>query len=354
MMKASSSLFNEALTMPTFQKYLTVKNNLNSSQCEIKCVESASRLVIIVKSNKEHFSLKPERKIPPLVSTQWLYENLENPNLVIIDIRSKEEYLRGHIPKAVNVPFDFPESAWITVRNGLLLEVPTKEALFQTIGSIGIKNDSLVVVVGKVPECTCPLGNCPFPLADAGRVAETLIYAGLKNVSILDGGHEKWTDEGKPLSAEAVSPAPTAYRGTIRDSLITTKKYVLEKVNSKRSDAVIIDARDPQVYFGVSVEEFSPIPGHIKGAKNLPAPWLWENLRTYKSLEIIREVVSSVIGEDKSREIIIYCGVGGYTFAWGFILTEALGYTNVKLYDGSYEEWANLEPRGPIEKYKWE
>lgn len=303
----------------------------------------------------EGFSfMKPGRKIPPIVSTQWLHENLGEQNLVIVDIRSREEYLRGHIPGAVNVPFDFPESAWITVRNGLLLEIPSKEALFKTIGSMGIKSDSLVVVVGKVPECTCPMGTCPFPLADAGRVAETLIYAGLKNVAILNGGHNAWADEGRPLSTDIVNPVPTVYRGVTQDSLIVTKKYVLEKVESGSSDTVIIDTRDPHVYFGIAVEEFSPVPGHIKGAKNLPAPWLWENLRTYKPLEVIGEVVSSVVGEDKSREIIIYCGVGGYTFTWGFILTEALGYTNVKLYDGSYEEWANFEPRGPIVKYKWE
>ncbi|MBS7641085.1 MAG: rhodanese-like domain-containing protein [Candidatus Bathyarchaeia archaeon] len=305
-------------------------------------------------SGEEFSFMKPGREIPPIVSTQWLHENLGRQNLVIVDIRSREEYLKGHIPGAINVPFDFPESAWITVRNGLLLEIPAKEALFQTIGSMGIKSDSLVIVVGKVPECTCPMGTCPFPLADAGRVAETLIYAGLKNVAILNGGHNAWADEGRPLSTDIVNPIPTVYRGTAQDSLIVTKKYVLEKVESKSSDAVIIDARDPHVYFGIAVEEFSPIPGHIKGAKNLPAPWLWENLRTYKPLEVIGEAVSSVVGEDKSREIIVYCGVGGYTFMWGFILTEALGYTNVKLYDGSYEEWANFEPRGPIVKYKWE
>jgi len=298
--------------------------------------------------------LKSGRKIPPIVSTQWLYENLENPDLVIVDIRTKEEYLKGHIPKAVNVPFEFPESAWITVRNNLLVELPPKEELFKTIGSIGIRDDSLVVVVGKIPECTCPMGTCPFPLADAGRVAETLVYAGVKNVAILNGGHETWADEGKPLSKEDVKATPTVYNGKTQDSLIVTKDYVLDKVNSRNSDTLIIDTRDPEVYFGISVEDFSPVPGHIKGAKNLPAPWLWTNLRTYRPLETIRDVVASVVGEDKSREIILYCGVGGYTFMWGFILTEALGYTNVKLYDGAYEDWANFEPQGPIVKYKWE
>lgn len=295
-----------------------------------------------------------DRKIPPVVSTNWLAENLNLPNLVIIDIRSREEYLRGHVPNAVNVPFEVPESAWTVMKGSLMLELPPKESLFKTIGSIGIKKDSLIVVVGKIGSCACPSGTCPFPLADAGRVATTLLYAGLKNVAILNGAHETWADEGRPLSIDDVKPAPTAYEGVTNDAMLVSKEYVLNKVNSKDPKTVIIDTRDPDVYFGVTVEPFSPVPGHISGAKNLPAPWLWVENRKYRDVEAIRAMVTALVGGDKSREIIVYCGVGGYTFAWGFVLKEMLGYANVKLYDGSYEEWTVVEPCGPVTVYKWE
>ncbi|MEM1565527.1 MAG: rhodanese-like domain-containing protein [Candidatus Bathyarchaeia archaeon] len=295
-----------------------------------------------------------DRKIPPIVSTDWLAENLNAPNLVIIDIRSQEEYLKGHIPNAVNVPFEIPESAWVVTKGGLMLELPPKESLFQTIGSIGIKRDSLIVVVGKIGSCPCPSGACPFPLADAGRVATTLLYAGLKNVAILDGAHETWADEGRPLTTNVVKPSPTVYEGVADDALIVSKEYVLNKVKSKDPKTVLIDSRDPDVYFGVTVEPFSPVPGHISGAKNLPAAWIWVENRKYRDTEALRAMVEAVVGDDKSTEIILYCGVGGYTFTWGFILKEVFGYTNVKLYDGSYEEWTTIEPRGPVTVYKWE
>lgn len=295
-----------------------------------------------------------ERKIPPLVSTDWLSENLNLPNLVIIDIRSNEEYLKGHIPNAINVPFELPDCPWGGTRDGLILLLPPKERLFRTIGSAGIKKDSLIVVVGKIATCACPSGTCPFSLADAGRVATTLLYAGLKNVAILNGAHETWADEGRPLSTDVVRPVPTIYESETNDAMLVTKEYILNKVNSKDPETIIVDTRDSDVYFGVTVEPFSSVPGHIPGAKNLPVPWLWVENRTYRDIEAIRAMVSGVVGNDKSREIIVYCGAGGYTFELGFVLTEMLGYTNVKLYDGSYEEWTMIEPCGPVTAYKWE
>lgn len=292
------------------------------------------------------FANYPGRIIPPLVSSHWLYENLSLSNLVIIDIRSNEEYLKGHIPNAVNVPFALPNSAWAITKGGLMLEIPSKESLFETIGSIGIKSDSLVVVVGKTGH--------PFPLADAARVATTLLYAGLKNVSILDGGYEKWVNEKRPLSTDVVSPSKTTYEGATNDAILVSKEYVLQKVNSKDKQSVIVDARDPDVYFGVTVEPWAPTPGHIPGAKNLPAPWLWIKNQIYRDVETLEAMASGVVGDDKSKEIIVYCGVGGYASALWFVLKEILGYANVKLYDGSWQEWARRKPSGPIALYVWE
>ncbi|NHW44250.1 MAG: hypothetical protein HA491_00685 [Candidatus Verstraetearchaeota archaeon] len=77
--------------------------------------------------------------VPPLVSTEWLASNIDNPRLLIIDIRGFEDYLKGHIPKSVNVPFALSISAWTSMRNGLLLELPSPESLFNTLSSIGGK-----------------------------------------------------------------------------------------------------------------------------------------------------------------------------------------------------------------------
>ncbi|MEM4788776.1 MAG: sulfurtransferase [Ignisphaera sp.] len=281
------------------------------------------------------------RYIPPIVTTDWLEKNLDSPNLVIIDIRPKNEYIEGHIPRSVNIPFDPLKSAWTTVRDDLILELPAPEELFQTIGLAGITQESTVVVVNKV--------DTSFNRADIVRVAVELIYAGLDNVAVLDGGYNKWVKEGRLVTKEVYRPTPKLYRGTLREQIFVNKQQVLEKLGQ----AVIIDTRDPDVYFGISIEPWGPIPGHIPTAKNLPVPWLWTSEGLFRPLNVIKQVVENIAGTTKDKEIIIYCGVGGYSAVLWYLMTQVLEYTNVKIYDGGWQEWVK-DPRGPISVYRWE
>lgn len=137
------------------------------------------------------------RTIDPLVRAAWLQDELDS-GLVVIDIRFQEEYDAGHIPGAISVPFGLV-SAWSESDDRLLLELPPAEALFEVIGACGITPDSRVVVVGRLEEA----GGPPYPLADAVRVAATLMYAGVKNVAILEGAHAMWAREGRPLTTVA-------------------------------------------------------------------------------------------------------------------------------------------------------
>jgi thiosulfate/3-mercaptopyruvate sulfurtransferase len=57
------------------------------------------------------------------------------------------------------------------------------------------------------------------------------------------------------------------------------------------------------------------------------------------------------IGWDAHREIIVYCGVGGYASTVWFVLSQVLGYRNVRFYDGSAQEWVRTEPMLP---YVWQ
>ncbi|MCS7110737.1 MAG: rhodanese-like domain-containing protein [Ignisphaera sp.] len=280
-------------------------------------------------------------QVPPIVTTEWLDSNISNQNIVVVDIRPRDDYLRGHIPRAINIPFDPLKSAWSTVRNELLLELPAIEELFQTIGSAGITQDTIVVVVNKV--------DSPFNRADAVRVAVELIYAGLNNVAVLDGGYNKWIKEGRRISTEIVEPTPKYYNGVARKQIFVEKLYVLERIG----ESMIIDARDPDVYFGVTTEPWAPIPGHIPTAKNFPAPWMWMQDGVYRPIEEIRKMIEGLIGSERNREVIIYCGVGGYAATVWYIMTQLLGYTNAKIYDGGWQEWVR-EPQGPISVYRWE
>jgi len=272
----------------------------------------------------------------PFVSTDWLERNLKNPKLVIIDARPSWEYEAGHIPGAINSFF----GAWVTERDGLSLELPADDYLLDLVGSLGIKSTSTIVVVTAADNS--------YSRADATRIAFTMIIAGLKSVSVLDGGYAKWLDENRRVSIGAAKPKSGTYKAKVRRNIVVSKAYVMGRLGK----AAIVDARDAGVYFGVAIEPFAPRPGHIKGAVSLPTPWLYTAEGTLLNRDDIEAMAINAVGRDKSKEIIIYCGVGGYTSTWWFILTQMLGYRKVKFYDGSAQDWS-ADPKAPMTRYKW-
>ncbi|MGB9854095.1 MAG: sulfurtransferase [Candidatus Bathyarchaeales archaeon] len=288
------------------------------------------------------------RHIPPIVSTRWLSANLNRRNLVVLDVRSPDAYSEGHILGAINVP----EGEWyvndpFTVDVSIpWMEMPDKEELFNLIGGAGITKNSLVVVVGSTSGPLSPAPLALYAVAGTTRVAITLLYAGVKNVAILDGGYEKWVADGYPTETGTVTPTPVIYRGKVDKSMVVSMAYVEKKIGK----SIIVDARDPEVYNCGVQEPWTTEKGHIPTAKNLPTPSLWkityENSTyaryiTYKDVFTLKRMTEEVVGKAKGKEIIVYCGVGGYASTAYFVLSEVLGYSNVRLYDGSAQEWTH-------------
>jgi thiosulfate/3-mercaptopyruvate sulfurtransferase len=271
------------------------------------------------------------RDIAPIVSTDWLAQNLENPRLVILDIRNGERYAKGHIAGSLNTPLD----QWAVSANGLMLELPSDEALRKLAGNSGIDGSSLVVVVNRT--------ETDFSRADATRVAWTCLLSGIKNVAVLDGGFTKWVKEGRKTTTSPGVPTPKPYAGIIDRSSVATKDYVMHEIGK----SVLLDARVPDEYFGITSK-----PGHIKSAVNLPVQWAFAPDGTLAKENVLRDIAGGVVGTNKSREIIVYCGVGGYASTWWYVLSQMLGYRNVKLYDGSMEEWIK-DPHAPVTTYSW-
>ena len=286
------------------------------------------------------------RMIDPIVSTDWRYANSDLETRVIIDIRGPEDYGAGHIPGSINEPFvtafdpcTGPSSKWIAgTKDCLWLQVPDVNDLLSTVGNLGITPHSKVVIV------TAPNPKEPpfYGLANATRVADTLIYAGVANVAILDGGYPKWVSEGRVTTKQVPAVKSVTYRDEVKKTMFVPANYVQKQIK----DAVIIDARDANVYSGATIEPFANKAGHIPNAKSLPAPWIWnqnpDGTYTYKDPKTLGKMASGVIGESAdpgSQEIVVYCGVGGYASSWWFVLTPVLGYKNVKFYDGSAQEW---------------
>jgi thiosulfate/3-mercaptopyruvate sulfurtransferase len=265
------------------------------------------------------------RGIEPVVSTEWLDKNLSDPKLVIVDIRKVEEYQAGHVPGAVNVFYNI----WAPGKDDLQNELPASDDLKDTLSANGIAADSKVVVVGKT--------DTPPDKVNVTRVALTLIYAGVGDVAVLDGGFNKWTAEAKKVSTDAAKPKEKDYKGKFNKGLFISKEDMAAKIGK----AIILDTREPAFYSGEKKLDFVAKTGRVKGAVNLPTMSLLFNAdNTYKSMAELQAAAVKAAGEDKAKEIIVYCDSGRVGSAWWFFLREAFGYTDVKLYDGSFQDWA--------------
>lgn len=250
-----------------------------------------------------------------------------------MDIRKVEEYKAGHIPNAVNIFY----GSWAIMKGGLRNELPANDDLFDVIGSAGIRPDSIVVLVGKadaIPDRT-----------DITRVAWTLKYAGIPNIAILDGGYNKWMADKKPVSTDAPKPKATAFQTKPNENLFVKKDYVIKSMGK----TTIVDVRGPDFYKGVKKLDFVAKTGRIPKAINLPTSQAYKPDGTFKDKAELMSAVSGAVGTDMTKEIITYCDTGKVCTGWSFLMTELLGYKNVKVYDGSSEEWTK-DPQAPWEQ----
>jgi thiosulfate/3-mercaptopyruvate sulfurtransferase len=272
------------------------------------------------------------RGIDPIVSTDWLQNNLKNAKIVIVDVRKVEDYKVGHIPGAVNVFY----GSWAIKKGELLNELPPIDDLAEVIGGAGIGKDSLVVLVGKTEKIPDQF--------DMTRVAWTLKYVGVPNVAILNGGQDQWAKENKPLSQDMVKAKAKPFKTAITKNLFVDKAFVLDKVGK----TTIIDTRGPAFYEGKEKLAFVPKTGRIKGAVNLPVGQLYTPEGLYKAKAELAALAEKAAEKDFNKELILYCDTGKTATSWAFIMTEMLGYKDVKVYDGSFMEWA-LDPNAPME-----
>ncbi|HQL00394.1 MAG TPA: rhodanese-like domain-containing protein [Smithellaceae bacterium] len=281
--------------------------------------------------------------LAPILSTDDLAKSLKDSGLVIVDIRKVEEYRAGHIPGAVGIFYN----NWAPGRGGLMNEMPADEELLDLLSDNGIQSDSKVVVYGTT--------GTGADRVNVTRVAWALKYSGVQNVSVLSGGFEKWAvREKRDVSTEMARPKSRGYKGKFNKGLLAKKDYVIGQIGK----AMIVDVREPAFFSGEQKLPFVAKAGRIKGAVNLPTGQVFEKYPpgdhleaccwTYKDAASLKNMASGVVGSDLDKEIIVYCDSGRVASAWWFILSDVLGYKDVKIYDGSMEDWAK-DDKAPME-----
>src|SRR5437899_10514528 len=169
---------------------------------------------------------------PVLVSSDWVAEHLDDDNVVVAEVDENTDlYEEGHIPGAVKLHWKDD------LQDPVERDVIEKDAFEQLMGARGISNDTTLVVYGDK--------NNWF----AAYAYWYLKIYGHQDVRILDGGRQKWIDEGRELTAEAPSPAAGSYKAAERDESIRVyRDDVLAKFESK--GIALVDVRSPQEYSG--------------------------------------------------------------------------------------------------------
>ena len=264
---------------------------------------------------------------PVLVTTDWLTEHLNDENVVVAEVDENPDlYDEGHVPGAIKLHWRDD------LRDPIERDLVEKDAFEKLMSERGISNDATLVLYGDK--------NNWF----AAYAYWYLKIYGHKDVRVLDGGRQKWIDEGRELTADAPSVSAVNSSARDRDETIRARRDAVLK--SLGNDA-LVDVRSPQEYAGDLVappgyeQEGAQRGGHIPTAQSIPWATAVRDDGTFKSADELRELYTGK-GVTPDRAVTAYCRIGERSAHTWFVLRELLGYEDVKNYDGSWTEWGNL------------
>lgn len=271
---------------------------------------------------------KTIERLSLIISTQKLFDLIlhKQKNIRIVDTRSFHEYLNGHIPGALNV--ELMQYHWNdTSKQGIKGFNRQMRHLFS---NIGINGKTFLIFYDNISG------------PSAARGVWLSLYFSHNKVAMLDGGFTCWKKENRPIENKTESFTYSKIDKPIDETILTDYRTLLESLRSKKENQIIIDSRSFKEYSGEQIRALRG--GHIPGAINID----WKEnifIDKFKSLNDIEKIYS---GFSKNHALITYCQ-GGYRAANTFVILKELGFKNVKMYLGSWNEWGN-NYRLPIEE----
>jgi thiosulfate/3-mercaptopyruvate sulfurtransferase len=265
-----------------------------------------------------------DAQVDILVSTEWVAERLQDPSLVLLHVGNAESFERGRISGArlMEMAEFAPEVG------GLVTEMPDPASLRDVLERAGVASDSRIVVY-----------SASSPPQIAARLYLTLVHFGLSDrASMLDGGLTAWLAEGRPVSTETVAvrrgALPELRAGT---DLVVEHDYVAARIAD--GTAAVVDARDRGFWTGEEHLAMRALrPGRIPGAHSIPFRDMVDEHGRLHPVERL-EAIFREAGVEEGKPIIVYCHVGQQASLTG-LAAKLLG-REMKLYDGSYQDWSH-------------
>jgi thiosulfate/3-mercaptopyruvate sulfurtransferase len=267
----------------------------------------------------------------PLVSSEWLAENMNNVTLLDIRANNKSFVGRGHIPSATFVDLKLIRAPRMVDGKKVPAMLIGKVAFEKMMRAAGVSDNKAVVI-------TYPEGAVIF----ATRLYWSLKYYGHQHISILDGGTIKWFRERRGYEKQPQAIERGSFSATDGNaSLLASRDDVL---NAEEQGVQVLDARSQAFYLGTVKKQSVKQAGHISGAKPFPQGLLENSngINAFSSLATI-ENLAGALGVDESKSTITYCNSGLQASGSWFVMHELLGNKNTKLYDASMLEWAIVE-----------
>ena len=311
-------------------------------------------------SGNPEMPMQQLERFSKLVPAQWIHNlisgnrppHFENDKFAVVHAhyRNRDAYLSGHIPGAIDM-------------DTMALEAPetwnrrSPQELKKALEEHGITSDTTVIMYGKFMS---PDNRDPFPGSAAGdigavRCALIMMYAGVKDVRVLNGGFQSWQDEGYKISYADVPKKPVPEFGAeipVHPELFVDLPEAKQILASNLAELVCVRSW-PEFIGEVSgynyIEKKGRIPGAIFADCGSDA-YHMENYRNFdQTSREYHEIAENWIrsGITPGKHLAFYCGTG-WRGSEAWFNAWLMGWPRVSVYDGGWFEWSN-DPLNHVE-----
>ncbi len=273
-----------------------------------------------------------------LATTTALAQHLDDPHWAVFDCRfeltdpvaGRRAYGRAHIPGALYADLDRDLSGPVTAASGRH-PLPDPRELARRLGSWGVDEGTQVVVYDDA-------GG-----AIAARLWWLLRWLGHERVALLDGGLERWRQQGRPTTERVSARTPRTF--TARpDAQGTIGTEALAEALSA-DECRLVDARGAERFRGEH-EPIDAVAGHVPGALNIPYGRNLDAQGCFRSAAQLQALYGAVLGTTPSDHVVAMCG-SGVTACHTLLALEMAGWQGARLYAGSWSEWIR-DPNHPV------